>query len=144
MPASSANLGPGFDTLAVALRLYLRLRVCAVLDGPTNGLQFDLCGTRLGGDNYVERSFRAVADGRAARSSRRSRSRCAATSPSREASAAAPRRPWRGCCSTSASPGPREGRDLLTLATALDEHADNVAAALLGGLVTTCVPTTAA
>ena len=76
---------------------------------------------------------------RAARSSPRSRSRCAATSPCREASAAAPRQPWPGCSSTSASPGPREGRDLLTLATELDEHADNVAAAMLGGLVTTCV-----
>ena len=35
--------------------------------------------------------------------------------------------------------GPREGRDLLTVATRLDEHADNVGAAMLGGLVTTCV-----
>jgi hypothetical protein len=31
VPASSANLGPGFDTLAVALQLYLRVRVCGCI-----------------------------------------------------------------------------------------------------------------
>jgi homoserine kinase len=138
VPASSANLGPGFDTLAVALRLYLRLHVCEVLDGPVNGLQFDLCGTRLGGDNFVERSFRALA----------------AAEPLEFPSLSLEVRsdiPVQGGLGSSAAAtvgglllyerlaGPREGRDLLTLATRLDDHADNVAAALLGGLVTTCV-----
>ena len=138
VPASSANLGPGFDTLAVALRLYLRLRVCAVLDGPTNGLQFDLCGTRLGGDNFVERSFRTLA----------AAERVEFPSLSLEVRSDIPVQGGLGSSAAATVAGlllyerlagPREGRDLLTLATRLDEHADNVAAALLGGLVTTCV-----
>ena len=138
VPASSANLGPGFDTLAVALQLYLRLRVCEVLDGPMNGLQFDLGGTRLGGDNFVERSFRTLAG----------------AEPVEFPSLSLEVRsdiPVQGGLGSSAAAtvaglllyerlaGPREGRDLLTLATRLDDHADNVAAALHGGLVTTCV-----
>ena len=62
IPASAANLGPGFDAIAVALQLYLRVRVCEVFDGSTNGLTFDLCGTPLTGENYIERAFRSLAD----------------------------------------------------------------------------------
>ena len=138
VPASSANLGPGFDTLAVALRLYLRLRVCAVLDGPVNGLQFDLCGTRLAGDNLVERAFRAVAVAE----------RAEFPSLSIEVRSDIPVQGGLGSSAAATVAGlllyerlagPREGRDLLRLATELDEHPDNVAAAMLGGLVTTCV-----
>jgi homoserine kinase len=139
VPASSANLGPGFDTLAVALQLYLRLRVCAVLDGPVNGLQFDLCGTRLeGGDNFVERGFRALA----------SAEHVEFPSLSLEVRSDIPLQGGLGSSAAATVAGlllyerlagVREGRDLLTLATRLDEHADNVAAAMLGGLVTTCV-----
>jgi homoserine kinase len=138
VPASSANLGPGFDTLAVALRLYLRLRVCAVLDGPGNGLHFDLCGTRLAGDNFVERSFRALAVAE----------RLQFPSLSLEVRSDIPVQGGLGSSAAATVAGlllyerlagPREGRELLTLATELDEHADNVAAAMLGGLVTTCV-----
>jgi homoserine kinase len=138
VPASSANLGPGFDTLAVALQLYLRLHVCEILDGPMNELQFDLCGTRLGGDNFVERSFRALA----------AEELVEFPSLSLEVRSDIPVQGGLGSSAAATVAGlllyerlagPREGRDLLTLATRLDDHADNVAAALLGGLVTTCV-----
>ena len=33
MPASIANLGPGLDTLGLAVSLYLRVRVTSVVDG---------------------------------------------------------------------------------------------------------------
>jgi homoserine kinase len=138
VPASSANLGPGFDTLAVALQLYLRLHVCEILEGPVDGLQFDLCGTRLGGDNFVERSFRTLAADELV------------TFPSLSLEVRSDIPVQGGLGSSAAATvaglllyerlaGPRDGRDLLTLATRLDHHADNVAAALLGGLVTTCV-----
>jgi homoserine kinase len=138
VPASSANLGPGFDTLAVALRLYLRVRVCAVLDGPPGRLQFDLCGTTLSGDNHVERSFRVAA----------AAERVEFPSLSLEVQSDIPAQGGLGSSAAATVAGlllyerlagPREGRDLLTVATRLDEHADNVAAAMLGGLVTTCV-----
>ena len=100
---SSANLGPGFDTLAVGVRLYLRLRVCAVLDGPTNGLQFDCAARVSAGDNYVERSFRAVAEAEGTEFPSLSLQVEQRHPRAREASAAVPRRPWRGSSSTSAS-----------------------------------------
>src|SRR5947208_12038166 len=61
VPGSSANLGAGFDTLAVAVQLYLRVTVRRVLDGPRNTLQCTFGGTPLEGDNYVARSVTAVA-----------------------------------------------------------------------------------
>jgi homoserine kinase len=138
VPASSANMGPGFDTLAVALQLYLRVRVCQVRDDAVNGLDFDLCGSVLTGDNHVERALRAIA----------------ADEDLEFPSLALEVRsdiPMQGGLGSSAAAtvaglllyerlaGPRPGRDLLTLATRLDGHADNVAAALLGGLTTSCV-----
>ena len=39
VPGSIANLGPGFDTLGLAVQLYLRLQVR--LTGGTNDLQFE-------------------------------------------------------------------------------------------------------
>ncbi len=57
-------MAPGFDSLALALQLYLRVKVCEVSGTATNGLSFDLCGMPLSGDNYIERAFRV--DGRVA------------------------------------------------------------------------------
>ena len=61
VPGSSANLGPGFDALAVAVRLYLRVTVQRVLDGPRNTLQCSFAGVALEGDNYVARSVDTLA-----------------------------------------------------------------------------------
>ena len=59
VPASIANLGPGFDTLAVAVQLYLRLRVESM---PGRGeLEFRFVGQQLCGENYIERAFRFLA-----------------------------------------------------------------------------------
>lgn len=133
VPASSANLGPGFDTLAVALQLYLRLRVCDVLDADGGELRFDHCGTRLTGDNYIERAFRA-AWGEAP-----------FPSLSLEVRSEIPMQGGLGSSAAATVAGLRlyahlagaqHGRDLLRLATMLDGHADNVSAALLGGVTT--------
>ena len=61
VPGSSANLGPGFDALAVAVRLYLRVTVRRVLDGPRNELRCSFAGVALEGDNYIARSVDALA-----------------------------------------------------------------------------------
>ena len=59
VPGSIANLGPGFDTLAVAVQLYLRLNV-TVVDG-CEKLKFHFAGQQLTGENYIERAFRFLA-----------------------------------------------------------------------------------
>ena len=103
-----------------------------------NELQFDLCGTRLGGDNFVERGFRALAADELVEFPSLSlevRSDIPVQGGLGSSAAAT----VAGLLLYERLAGPRDGRDLLTLATRLDDHADNVAAALLGGLVTTCV-----
>ena len=59
VPASVANLGPGFDVLAVAVQLYLRLKVQPAAG--ENQLHFRFVGQQLVGDNYIERSFQFLA-----------------------------------------------------------------------------------
>ena len=59
VPGSIANLGPGFDTLAVAVQLYLTLHVRLA---PGEGeLRFEFVNQRLDGENYIERAFRFIA-----------------------------------------------------------------------------------
>ena len=59
VPGSIANLGPGFDTLGLAVQLYLRLQVR--LTGGNNDLQFEFLNQKLDGENYIERAFRFLA-----------------------------------------------------------------------------------
>ncbi len=59
VPGSIANLGPGFDTLAVAVQLYLTLRV-ARLPG-TGELKFRFKGYQPQGENCIERAYRYLA-----------------------------------------------------------------------------------
>ena len=51
VPASIANLGPGFDTLAVAVRLYLRLSATSVAG--ENELQFEFPDCTIDGENFI-------------------------------------------------------------------------------------------
>jgi homoserine kinase len=137
VPASAANLGPGFDTLAVALQIYLRVRVRDVDPVAANGMSFDLGGTRLVGENCIERGFRALAAEESLE--------CPSIVVEVRSDI-----PLKGGLGSSAAAtvaglrlyecltGPSDTRDLLTHATRIDGHADNVAAALLGGLTLSC------
>lgn len=130
VPASSANLGPGFDLLALALGLYLQVDVTPgtgeprVLEGP------DLCG---GGD--------LILDG----------IRCAAEAAGRplpgcELTVRADIPVARGLGSSAAAlvagllignrllGDPLDQTRLFEIATEAEGHGDNVAAALFGGV----------
>src|SRR5579863_4985536 len=62
VPASIANLGPGLDTLALAVTLQLRVRVRRA-EG-RNCLRFHFGELELAGENLIERGFRRLAGGR--------------------------------------------------------------------------------
>jgi homoserine kinase len=135
VPASIANLGPGFDTLAVAVRLYLRLNV-KVLDGKGE-LNFRFVTQELKGENYIERAFRFLA---------RQRDDCF---PSLEVEVHSdiPMRAGLGSSAAATVAGlrlyeaitfPQPTQALLNAACALEGHPDNVSAALLGGLTVSC------
>jgi homoserine kinase len=135
VPASIANLGPGFDTLAVAVQLYLRLRVRRI---PGRGrLEFLFVNHEPCPDNRIERAFRMLAGDNAD----------ALPSLLVEVSSDIPMRAGLGSSAAAtvaglrlynavAGPVPQEA--MLTAACALESHPDNAAAALLGGLTISC------
>ena len=137
VPASISNLGPGFDTLSLALRLYLRVRILDVLPGAPDTLQCEIAGRPLVGENRIAAAFahaRAVIG-------------VAAPGLRVEARSDIPFRAGLGSSGAAVVAGlrlyeavtaPRATGDWLRLATALEGHPDNAAAALLGGFTVSC------
>jgi homoserine kinase len=133
VPGSVANLGAGFDTLAVAVRLYLRLRIVEVRDDGGTALRVVESAPPVRGPNAVERAFDALA--------RRTGQR----TPTVVATVASDIPMAAGLGSSAAATvaglrafervaGPVPEDLLLQVAAELDGHADNAAAALHGGL----------
>jgi homoserine kinase len=127
VPASSANLGPGFDALAAALALHLELEV---RETGTFAVQTELDVPR-GRDNLVVRAFERLhpADGLTFRM----RSTIPASGGLGSSAAAC----VAGLLAADRLGG--GGADVLALATELEGHPDNAAAALHGGFVV-CEP----
>lgn len=139
VPGSVANLGSGFDTLGVAVCLYLRARVVEVCDDGGGRLVVSRSTPPVVGGNAVERAFAYAAE----RTGRRAPTvvvevesdiPMAAGLGSSAAATVAGLRVFERVT------GPLPGGELLALATALEGHADNAAASLLGGLVSVLVP----
>jgi homoserine kinase len=135
VPGSIANLGAGFDTLAVAVQLYLRLRV-KVLDGHGQ-LHFRFANQELKGENYIERAFCFLARQRGD----------LLPSLDVEVHSDIPMRAGLGSSAAATVAGlrlyealtfPQPTQALLNAACALEGHPDNVSAALLGGLTVSC------
>jgi homoserine kinase len=135
VPGSIANLGPGFDTLAVAVQLYLTLRVRRVAG--EGELHFEFVNQRLDGDNYIERSFRFIA----------ARRRFQFPSLDVKVESDIPMKGGLGSSAAATVAGLRlfeavagslDEQELLTTACELEGHPDNIAASLLGGLTVSC------
>ena len=128
-PASAANLGPGFDCLAVALELRNEVTIGP---GAGDGVEVTVEGEGVraasrGAENLFVRAFRAAgADARGLRFAMRNRIpfyRGLGSSAATISAGVAAGLAWTG----------REA-DPLPAAVELEGHPDNVAAALLGGL----------
>jgi homoserine kinase len=135
VPGSIANLGPGFDTLAVAIQLYLTLQV-TVLPGKGRR-EFCFTGYDPGGENCIERAFRFLAGDEAdnlpsLRIDVRSEIPPSAGLGSSAAATVA------GLHLYEAVSDPVPLQRLLNAAYALESHPDNAAASLLGGLTLSC------
>jgi homoserine kinase len=133
VPASIANLGPGLDTLALAVTLYLRVRVRRARG--VNRLRFDFGKLKLAGENLIETGFRRLAGAR--------------EFPSLDIAVETDIPLRSGLGSSSAALvagfrifewlfGPQPEETLLAAGCELEGHPENVAAALLGGLVACC------
>jgi homoserine kinase len=138
VPATSANLGPGFDALGLALALYNEV-TAAEADGVQVTVEGEGAG-RLptGGDNVVARGVRQAYEA-AGRPFKGVALTCVNRVPAARglgSSAAA----WvGGLVAGNALLGrPLSPDALLALAARAEGHPDNVAAALLGGLTVSC------
>lgn len=139
VPASTSNLGPGFDALGLALGLYLRLAVTAITEDGKGDVRCAFTGATPPGENLIVSGFRAVCDALGARDV-----------PSLDVVVTCEIPPCAGLGSSAAAlvGGARlaalvvdDVTDALVIdvLTAIEGHPDNVAAAVLGGLVAGCV-----
>ena len=139
VPASTSNLGPGFDALGLALGLYLRADVTAITDDGHGDVPCTFVGPVPPGDNLIVTGFQAVRTALGV-----------GPVPSVEATIHCDIPPCAGLGSSAAAlvAGGRlaalvmEGVTdalLIDVITQVEGHPDNVAAAILGGLVAGCV-----
>jgi homoserine kinase len=143
VPASTSNLGPGFDTLGLALKLYLDVDVLAA--GPAGGLEVDVegegaAGVPRTGENLLHRAYdlaaaRGGVDAPAVCFRARSEIPVSRGLGSSAAAVVA------GFSAFEAVTGRELSLDrLLELGHEIEGHCDNVAPSILGGLVTTWTP----
>jgi homoserine kinase len=138
VPASSANLGPGFDTLGLALGLYDEVEVSSAADG----VLVEVDGEGAGGVPRDERHLVVRAMRRAgemfgdAPSGLRLRCRNAIPHARGLGSSAAATVAGAAASAVLAGRDPQlETEALLQITASMEGHADNVAASLLGGFV---------
>lgn len=136
VPASISNLGPGFDALAVAVQLYLTVRITDVRPDAPGDVEMVFLDEPPIGENRIAAAFeraRAQGDG---------------TTPGLrvEVRSEIPQRAGLGSSAAAAIAGVKlydavaatPAQDTLTHASALEGHPDNAAAALLGGIACGC------
>jgi homoserine kinase len=133
VPGSVANLGGGFDTLGVAVDVYLRCRIVDVIDDGGTSLRVVRSTPAIGGENAVERAFALIARRTGLRTPTvhvevTSEIPMAAGLGSSAAATVAGVRVFERLA------GPLPDGALLAAATEAEGHADNAAPALFGGL----------
>ncbi len=136
VPASIANLGPGLDTLGLAVGLYLRVRVTAIVEDGRGRLACRFLDGPLGGSNRIQRAFTALAPAR-----RRSPSlevEVQSDIPKRAGLGSSAAATIAGLRLREMLDGPRSGDEILSVASKIEGHPDNAAAALFGGVTSCC------
>jgi len=133
VPGSVANLGGGFDTLGVAVQLYLRATIADVRDDGGAKLVVTKSTPPVRGGNALERAFEAIAQ----------RTRRPAPTVFVEVTSDVPMAAGLGSSAAATVAGlrifervtgPIADSTLLAVATDVEGHADNAAPALFGGL----------
>lgn len=138
VPGSIGNLGPSFDALAVAVQLYIRVRVIEILPDAPGRFEAQFVGRAPCGENRIEVAFRHAAA-------------CSGTQPPGvriQIRSDIPSRAGLGSSGAATIAGfrlyealtaPQAHTRWLGMACDIEGHPDNAAASLLGGLAVSCV-----
>ena len=133
VPGSIANLGGGFDTLGVAVQLYLHARIVELRDDGGTRLVVTRSTPAVTGENALERAFAAAA----ARTGLRTPTifvEVASDVPMAAGLGSSAAATVAGLRIFEAVTAPLPDAVLLGVAAAVEGHADNAAPALFGGL----------
>jgi homoserine kinase len=139
VPGSVANLGGGFDTLGVAVELYLRAWIVDVSERGSGTLTVSESTPAVKGQNALERGYAAIAR----RTGRR------APNVTVHVESDIPMAAGLGSSAAATVAGirifeqvtkPLSDDELLGAATEVEGHADNAAPALFGGLISVLQP----
>ena len=136
VPGSISNLGPAFDALSVAVSVYLRIRVVEIMPGEPGLLDMQFENGAPTGENRIATAFRRaearLGNAPGVRVEIRSDIPMRAGLGSSAAATVAGLRLYHALTSAGTLD------DWMTIATAVEGHPDNAAAALLGGLTLSC------
>ncbi len=142
VPASISNLGPGLDTLGVAVTLYLRVRVVDIVHDGLGRLSCRFPDGPLGGPNRIERAFKALRPQRGKSPSVHVEVR--SEIPLRSGLGSSAAATIAGLRLRELVDGRRPGDEILAAASKIEGHPDNAAPALLGGVTSCCATETGA
>jgi len=137
VPGSVSNLGPGFDTLSVAVQVYLHVRIAQVRPEAPDTIETTFEGLAPGGDNRIETAFRH-ARARIGIPAPGVRIRVRSDIPTRAGLGSSGAATVAGLRLYELLTAPIAVEDLLALASDIEGHPDNAAASRLGGLTVSC------
>jgi homoserine kinase len=134
---SISNLGPAFDALSVAVDVDLRLRIVDVRPTEPGLLDMDFGGRGPTGENRIATGFLA-AQQRFGQAAPGVRVEVASEIPMKAGLGSSAAATVAGLRLYEAVTAPRDADALMEIATGIEGHPDNAAAALFGGLTLSC------